>query len=91
MRSAARVARAEDADAVEPAVGRQRADDAGAGRAVAADVTRVVGDDRDALAVEHDGDGALEPADERVVAVDAAVEDADVDCAPSIHRSPTPA
>ena len=43
---------AENADAVQPAGGRERADDPGARRAVAADVAELVGDDRDLLSVE---------------------------------------
>ena len=43
------------------------------------------------LSVERHRDRALDPADERVVAVDAAVEDADVDAlAGRVRRAPTP-
>ncbi len=76
---AAGVALAEHADAVDPAGRRERADDPRAGGAVPADVADRVGLDRGHLAVERHRDRALDPADERMVAVDAAVEDADVD------------
>ena len=50
------------------------------------------GDDhRLPVVVEHHGDGARELAHERVVAVDAAVEDADVDAVTGrVRRAPTP-
>ena len=80
----------EDADGVEPAVGGQRADDPRAGGAVAADVTRIVVDDRNALTVSHDGPGAHEVTDERVARLDPAVDDAHVDSAARPTEGPLP-
>ena len=59
---------------------RESADDPGAGRAVAAEVSfRVLAHLDPAVLGLHDGHRALELADERMAALDAAVEDADAD------------
>ena len=77
-RAGARVAGAEHADAVDLALRREPADDAGARRAVAAEVALLVGRrDRVAVLVDGDRDGAADLADLRMVRLDAAVEDAD--------------
>ena len=73
--------RAENADAVQPAGGCDRPDDARARGPVPADVTPVVLDDRDRVAVTFDGDRARERPDERMPRLDAGVDDADVDLA----------
>ena len=66
--AAALVAGAEDADARQLDVGRERAHDPGAGRAVPAEVALVVVDDLQlALLVAQDRDRVVDAADERMV------------------------
>ena len=77
---AAREPRAEHAHAVDLAFGRDRTDDAGAGRAVPAKVAfGVLGDDRLAVLARGDEDRARDLPDERMPGLDPAVEDADAD------------
>src|SRR4029453_829634 len=72
-----REARAEDADARQLAVRRERADDSGAGRSVPAEVAfRVRRDDGLVVFAERHGDRILDLTDERMVRVDTAVQDA---------------
>ena len=79
-RAAARVAGAEHADADQAAPRRNRAHDSGAGRAVPAEVALLVLlDDRLVVFAHADRDRPLDVADERVAALDPAVEDADAD------------
>ena len=78
--AAALVAGAEDADARQLDVGGERAHDPGAGRSVPAEVALAVVDDLQlAVLVAKDCDRAVDAADERMVELDAAVEDADPD------------
>ncbi len=78
--AAALVAGAEDADARQLDVGSERAHDPGARRAVPAKVALVVVDDLQlAFLVAQDRDRVVDAADERMVMLDAAVEDADPD------------
>ncbi len=74
-------ARAEHADAVQLAVGSQRADDPGAGGSVAKRVLVRLGVDRPARR-PFDGDVALDVADRGMRGVDAAVDDGDLDTFP---------
>ena len=67
----------------------ERADDPCARRAVAAQVAGVVVGDRDLVAVARDRDGTLDGADERMVELDAAVEDADAYALP-VRAAPGP-
>ena len=78
---AAGEAGAEHADARELAVRRERADDPGAGRPVAAEVAlRVLGDHRPRRPRRRETATACSTSpDERMAALDAAVEDADAD------------
>src|SRR5438067_6940752 len=75
---------AEHAHGVDLAVRRQRADDPGARRPVAAEVALAVllGDRRAAL-VDDDRDRAVHRPDVRVARLDAAVEDAHPDAGPA--------
>ena len=77
---AAREAGAEHADARDLAARRERANDPGARRSVAAEVALFVLRDLDLVALEHrDCDRLLHLPDERMAPLDAAVEDADAD------------
>ncbi len=67
---------------MDPATRGDSANDPGARRPVAAHVTELVRHDRGLFVVEDHRDGARELADERVVAVDPAVEHAHVDSLP---------
>src|SRR5439155_1788301 len=79
-RAAALETGAEHADAVEAHFRCEGADDPGAGRAVAAEVSfRVLVHLEPSVLGLHDGHRALELADKRMAALDAAVEDADAD------------
>src|SRR5262249_38408515 len=74
------VAGAEHARAVDLALRREPTDHPGARGAVAAEIALLVGRrDRGAVVVDADRDRAVDLADERMVRVDAAVEDADSD------------
>src|SRR5439155_22720371 len=76
--AAALKARSEDADAVEAALGRERANDPGAPGSVPAQIAfGVLLDDRLVVVAAPDRDRAVELAHERVTRLDAAVEDAD--------------
>src|SRR5439155_1104674 len=73
-------------DTVELAVWSECPDDSSACSSMPADVPQLVGHDTDLLVLsELDADGACDRGDERMVTVDAAVEDADLD--PSARRS----
>ena len=79
-RAAALEAGAEHARAVEVALGREAADDPGAGGAVAAEVAFGVVHALDLVVLAAvEGDRALDLADLRVARLDPAVEDADAD------------
>jgi hypothetical protein len=77
--AAAGGARAEHADAVQLARRGKRSHDAGAGRPVSADVPQLVGDDRDSAVRRLDRHRRSKRRHQGVIAVDAAVEDADAD------------
>src|SRR6266508_4108128 len=76
--AAAGVAGAQHTSAEETAVGGQGADDAGASRAVPAEVALgVLFDDGIAVLAKRNCDGALQVADKRMPALNSTVEDAD--------------
>src|SRR5207247_8844144 len=76
----ARVALAPDADARQLGFGSNRPHDAGTRGAVTAEIALAVVDDLQlAVLVAEDGDRVVDAADERMVELDAAVEDADAD------------
>ena len=75
-RCTARVAGSEHPDADELALRSEQPNDPGARRAVAAEVAAVVVRDGDLVALLRDGDRALHGSDQRMVELDAAVEDA---------------
>src|SRR5205823_14223813 len=74
----AREAGAEHAHGMDLRLGSERPNDSGAGSPVAAEIALLV-QRRDGLATlaHRDGDSALHLTDERMVSLDAAVEDAD--------------
>ncbi len=88
--AAAFVAGAEDAHARQLRVGNERADDPRTGRSVPAKIAfRVVDDLELVVVVAQNRDGAVDATDERVLELDAAVEDADADTGPG-RTAPCP-